>query len=51
MLKKYIITAWHYPYNGYNEKFRETDHLLIAMFWLLVYSRVCYGVTLEKRGL
>lgn len=51
MGSKYTITACHYPYKGYCEKWRETDHLIVALFWLLVYSRMCYAVTLRKRGL
>ena len=51
MGNKYTITAFHYPYRGYRDKFRQTDHLIIALFWLLVYTHMCFGVTLEKRGL
>lgn len=45
---KYMIAAFNYPYRG-EEACKQTGWLIVALFWLIVFSRKYDGVNLEKR--
>lgn len=47
---KYMISAFDYPYKGYDEYFKNTEYLIVALFWIVVFSARHFGVNLQKRG-
>ena len=50
MGSKYTVLAFDYPFNGYYTQSKNTQWLIVALFWTVVWSVKHFGVTLEKRG-
>lgn len=50
MGKKYMLSAFNYPYKGCADFTKQTSWLFVAVFYLIVWSVKHFGVTLEKRG-
>jgi len=49
MGRKYMISAFNYPYQGI-EKSKQTEFLFIAIFHFIVLSIRYDGVDITKRG-
>lgn len=50
MGEKYRITAFDYPYKGYDEYVKQTRYLIVALWYMIFWSIKHFGVNLFKRG-
>ena len=47
---KYMISAFDYPYKGYAEYSKQTNVLVVALFYIVIWSAKHFGVDFSKRG-
>lgn len=50
MGSKYHILAFDYPFKGCWDYSRQTQWLIVALFWVVYYCMKHFGVHFEKRG-